>query len=97
MRLAQAAGEQEGVVGQRILFATEHVHFGKTLQDALRRQKWREKVVRGEVRLMLLANVQEDHGSQELGWQHSIMELRDHAGHLDVGAELAWLRDGYDV
>jgi hypothetical protein len=91
VRLAQAAGKEEGVVGQRILFAAEHVYFGETLQDALRREQRREKVVSGEVRFVLLADVQEDHSSQELGWEDSVMELGDHAGHLDVGAELAWL------
>lgn len=61
--LAEAAGEEEGVVRKGILFTAEHVHFGKPLENALRCEKWREQVVSGEVGFVLLADVEEDHCS----------------------------------
>ena len=56
--LAKARGENECVVGKRILLATHHVHLGEALENGFWREERREEVIAGEVRLVLFADVE---------------------------------------
>ena len=74
--LAEAASEEEGVVCEWVLFTAKHVDFGKALEDTFGGQQGGEEVVCGKVWFVLFADVQKDHGAEELRWKDSITRVR---------------------